>query len=674
MKLLRVQKLTYLCNFSSSTQLFKKPSRLFKKKPQSKISLAPKFLENAQLWPKSLEAERKAQYEKLDELIAEKKSWRLIESRGLCVGNLLMVAMHNEVANGTVAILSGDSVNGVKWLKAGTPVTLNKLNEEEHLKTLSEGHVVESSNGTVKVCIYEDNNTDFSTSNYILMPSSNGGAIKYLQTILKNPASLSSDSVHLVNLAYRSIPMPSIHDKKVSNLPKTLNESQIAAVSAALNPQRNLLCIQGPPGTGKTRVIAEIVHHLTSRKKKVLVCAPTHVAVRNALEATARRMKEEDSDANKVAAKLAVLNNHKEEFQNHPMAQKLFQMYKELGKTSKSDASYNSRSYQCYIKRIEILKDIYRSTRAIFTTLGTSSIQKLPEYDWNADVMLVDEAAQCTEPATWVPVLTTPQCKKLVLVGDQKQLPAVVLSTKAQKDELNVSLMEKLTDEFSGSNINILLKEQYRMNEKIMRWSNEVFYENQLTAHPSVASITLNDVCPNVPKDHVLNNPIFMIDMDRNRERTHESFEGHSFTNLDETAVVRDYVERLVVDVGLDAKEIAVIAPYYAQIEKIREAIRFPIGVNTVDAFQGHERQVVIFCLVRDNKEGFIGFLNETRRLNVAITRAKRQFVLIGSGRMMQKNRHLKRLYKHLHDEKMIFGASVLNDCDEIELPQKSPF
>uniref|UniRef100_A0A8R1HZY3 DNA replication ATP-dependent helicase/nuclease n=1 Tax=Caenorhabditis japonica TaxID=281687 RepID=A0A8R1HZY3_CAEJA len=137
-----------------------------------------------------------------------------------------------------------------------------------------------------------------------------------------------------------------------------------------------------------------------------------------------------------------------------------------------------------------------------------------------------------------------------------------------------------------------------------MNWSNEVFYDNQLTANETVKDITLHDICPNLKHNHVLNSPIFMINMDGEKERTREKLEDYSFTNKDEAQVVSDYVLRLIVDLGLDAKQIAVIAPYYAQIEELRRSIRFPVDVNTVDAFQGHEREVVIFCLVRDNNEG----------------------------------------------------------------------
>ncbi|EGT54026.1 hypothetical protein CAEBREN_31787 [Caenorhabditis brenneri] len=237
--------------------------------------------------------------------------------------------------------------------------------------------------------------------------------------------------------------------------------------------------------------------------------------------------------------------------------------------------------------------------------------------------------------------------------------------------------MEKLSNEFESNNINILLNEQYRMNAKLMHWPNEVFYDNQLRANERVANITLSELCTTLPADHVFNNPIFMIDMAKVRDRSQEATDSHSFKNTDELKIITEYVNRLVCDLGINPKDIAVIAPYYAQIEEIRRFMPFHVDVNTVDAFQGHEREVVIFCIVRDNTESItepiciekssIGFLNETRRLNVAVTRAKRQFVLVGNSKMMQRNGHLRKLYRHLKSAEVVFGPSVLDSFNHID-------
>lgn len=656
------------CQFSTTGQLSRKPSRVQRKDQKPRISLTPEFQELLKSWPKLLEKEGNAAHEKLNELIQNKTDWKEIEARGYCIGNLVVCSKDHDVVCGDVVELSGNSISTARWLKGGIPVALNRIDSDGALEKVTDGHVVGLTPGTVKLCVYDDSQIDFATNCYVITPSTNAGIIRYMKEVLKNPSILSSDSVHLINLAYRAIPMPSIHDGKLNNLPETLNPSQQAAVSAALNPQRNLLCIQGPAGTGKTRVIAETVHQMLKKKKRVLVCAPTHVAVKNVRDASAKRMSEEISP-DTVEEQLCILNSTREEFQNHPGSRKLETMIKELLRKSRNDPFYKKLDSQCMELRKTIYRSIYSPKRAIFTTLGTTSISKLPDYDWMADIMIVDEAAQCTEPSTWVPVLTTPKCKKLILVGDQKQLPAIVLSDKALKAKLNVSLMEKIAEEHAKNNINILLNEQYRMNEKIMNWSNEHFYENQLTAHSSVSDITLRDISPNIPKDHIANKPMIMMDMARFENRSEETFDSKSYYNTGEMNVVMEYVNRLVTDCGVSPRDIAVISPYFSQIEKLRHSIGFRVDVNTVDAFQGHEREVVIFCLVRDNTEGSIGFLREIRRLNVAITRAKRQFVLIGSSRMMKGNKHLKSLYENLQSDKVVFGPKVFDTFDDIPLP-----
>ncbi|CAO4361658.1 unnamed protein product [Caenorhabditis nigoni] len=662
------------CYFSKTSQLLK-VSRVLKKTPKNKYSLTPKFWENLKSWPKLLDAEVDSQHEKLNEMIQNKTNWKEIEARGCCIGNLVVNSQYYDVTCGNVVELSGNTISSARWLRNGIPVSLNRIDEDGVLKKVTEGHIAGLTYNTIKFCAYENNAIDPAIETFVLTPSANGGALRFIKGILRDPTTLSSDSVHLINLAYRTIPMPSIHDRKMNNLPKTLNPSQQAAVSAALNPQRNLLCIQGPPGTGKTRVIAEIVHQLLKKKKKVLICAPTHVAVQNAMDAVRRRMCQ-DISPEIVQKELCILNSTRDEFQDHPSTAKLESMEKELMRSNQKDQSTKLLSYECMKLRCSIYQSIYAPRRAIFSTLGTSSIQKLPEYDWKADVMIVDEAAQCTEPSTWVPALTTPTCKKLVLVGDQKQLPAIVLSDKAIRANFSLSLMEKLAEEFSKNNINILLNEQYRMNEKIMHWSNEHFYNNQLTAHSSVSDITLRDIYPKIPTDYIANKPIFMIDMKNFEDRSQESFDSKSYSNTGELNVVSNYVIRLVTDVGINPKDIAVIAPYYSQIEKLRNSISFRVDVNTVDAFQGQEREVIIFCFVRDNDEGSIGFLRETRRLNVAITRAKRQFVLVGNSDMLQRNRHVRSLYRYLKSEKVIYGPEIFDTFDDIGLPEmdKKPY
>uniref|UniRef100_A0A1I7X1Q5 AAA_12 domain-containing protein n=1 Tax=Heterorhabditis bacteriophora TaxID=37862 RepID=A0A1I7X1Q5_HETBA len=200
--------------------------------------------------------------------------------------------------------------------------------------------------------------------------------------------------------------------------------------------------------------------------------------------------------------------------------------------------------------------------------------------------------------------------------------------------------MERLSKEFDSANINHLLTVQYRMNSKIMRWSSDQFYNSLLTADESVANITLSDIS-NISSNHSF---IYII-------------------CIWEVKLVTRYLEFLQ-KIGVQEKDIGIITPYYAQVEIIREKILgSQIVVNTVDAFQGQEKEVIIFSMVRHNPERSLGFLREERRLNVAITRARRQFVLIGSARMTERNKCLKKLFTNIKRNGIVVNPT---DMDEL--------
>ncbi|KIH49226.1 hypothetical protein ANCDUO_20700 [Ancylostoma duodenale] len=259
---------------------------------------------------------------------------------------------------------------------------------------------------------------------------------------------------------------------------------------------------------------------------------------------------------------------------------------------------------------------------------------------------VVDEAAQATEPVTWAAVV---QAKRCILAGDHAQLPSTILSQEALKGNLHVSLMERLVNEFSKANINQLLTVQYRMNEKIMRWSSQQFYESRLVASEEVSNITLSDISM-VESSSAINNPLIMINTDlisKNASNSYKEVQSQmSYKNPGEAELVIRYL-RILKSIGVPGREIAVISPYYAQVATIREMLAgTDVTANTVDSFQGQEREVVVFSMVRHNEERSIGFLQNEKRLNVAITRAKRQFVLIGSARMMGRDRNLRTLLR----------------------------
>ncbi|KAK6054949.1 hypothetical protein COOONC_07546 [Cooperia oncophora] len=165
----------------------------------------------------------------------------------------------------------------------------------------------------------------------------------------------------------------------------------------------------------------------------------------------------------------------------------------------------------------KIIKESYKKRLAIFCTLTSSAIQRLSQVNWHPDVIIIDEAAQASEPVAWAAVV---QAKRCILAGDHAQLPSTILSEAARKGNLDVSLMERLAKEFVNVNINQLLTVQYRMNEKIMQWSSREFYESRLVAAEEVSNITLSEISF-ISSDSPLNNPLIMIDTDLGKDRAH---------------------------------------------------------------------------------------------------------------------------------------------------------
>lgn len=273
--------------------------------------------------------------------------------------------------------------------------------------------------------------------------------------------------------------------------------------------------------------------------------------------------------------------------------------------------------------------------------------------DYRPDLIIIDEAAQAFECVSWLPIMCASRC---VLAGDHNQLSSVLTSPEATKGGLGKSLMEFLCHEF-GPVVSHLLSVQYRMNEKIMRWSSDQFYEGKLEADPSVANRTLSEIS-NVPQDSIFNEPLLMLDTySPNNPSQREEFHKMSFINRREADVVMNYV-RYLRQSGVKDCDIGVITPYYAQVQYLKNKLGHEI-VRTVDGFQGQQKEVIVMSLVRDNLTGDIGFLQDERRLNVAVTRAQRQFLLVANSKMMEGTPHLASLLSYIRKSGKIMRFKV---------------
>ena len=260
------------------------------------------------------------------------------------------------------------------------------------------------------------------------------------------------------------------------------------------------------------------------------------------------------------------------------------------------------------------------------------------------DLLVIDEACQTTEPGCWIPLIRS---QRVVLAGDHCQLPPTVVSPEAAREGFDVSLLERLMLEH-GDEVSRRLTVQYRMHETIMAFSSAEFYESSLIADESVRQHLLADL-PGVSANELTSSPLHFIDTAGASYDEELEPDGESRLNPREAELVNRKVRELI-EAGVAPEQIAVIAPYAAQVRLLRERLQdeFPgLEIDSVDGFQGREKEAVIISLVRSNPHGEIGFLSDIRRINVALTRARRKLIVIADSATIGGHDFYSRLLDH---------------------------
>ena len=413
-------------------------------------------------------------------------------------------------------------------------------------------------------------------------------------------------------------------------LDENLNASQREAVKKCLSA-RDLALVHGPPGTGKTRVLVEIIRQCAARGQSVFVAAPSNTACDNVLE----RLIENNVKAIRLGHPARIhplLREHTLDFRLalHPLAKQITDLGKELDSLFKRQDRYRARrspgmeaekdvkkeiadrKYEIRELRAEIFKLVMKEAQVFVGT--PTGIRDKSLKDKEFDVLVIDEATQATEPLSWIPMT---RANKVIMAGDHFQLPPTVRSKEAEKMGLGITLFERLHP-ILGDEFKTLLERQYRMNEKIMGFSSRMFYKNLLVAYESVRTQTIDG------------EPLLFIDTAGKgfEERLEEG--SQSRFNPEEADIVLSQLSQMLAK-GVPPEEIAVISPYSAQVRLL--ASKSPdarVEIDSVDGFQGREKELVIVSLVRANMEGEMGFLIDTRRMNVAMTRAKKKLIVIG--------------------------------------------
>eukprot|EP01125_Pyxidicula_operculata_P017334 TRINITY_DN606_c1_g2_i1.p1 TRINITY_DN606_c1_g2~~TRINITY_DN606_c1_g2_i1.p1 ORF type:complete len:942 (-),score=217.78 TRINITY_DN606_c1_g2_i1:198-3023(-) len=442
---------------------------------------------------------------------------------------------------------------------------------------------------------------------------------------------------------------------------QNLNKPQVDAISFALG-SKDIALIHGPPGTGKTTTIVEFIIQAVKLGNKVLACAPSNIAVDNIAE---KLLELKDPNVNLVRvghpARFlpSVLSHCLEEIVSHSnAAQVVRELRKEMDdvqKKIKSMASWErekkwddwrSLKKDLRIREQKCVEQTIESCNVVLATCTGAADKYLKKFD-KFDIVIVDEAGQGLEPVCWIPML---KGKRFVLAGDHLQLPPTIHSDNAAKKGLSTTLFERIIKSKIGPKVSKLLSVQYRMNEKIMEWSSRYLYDSKLKAHECVAHHLLSDL-EGVKTTDNTKVPLILIDTLRCFLDEQQDSEGSKY-NEGEANIVKKYITDLVSS-GVEERHISVITPYFAQVRFIRNLIRkdYPmVEVNTVDGFQGREKEVIIISMVRSNNDKEVGFLEERRRMNVAVTRAKRQCCIVCDTRTVTSNKFLANMVKYFQN------------------------
>ena len=445
---------------------------------------------------------------------------------------------------------------------------------------------------------------------------------------------------------------PSFRDLHHNHIP-WLNASQNAAVAKVLNARETAI-VHGPPGTGKTTTLVEAISETLKRETQVLVCAPSNAAVDWISEQLFRRGISVLRIGNPLRINDVMMEcSYEYRYANHPDYLELFSVRSSLreikSRPKLGDKEHNQiRKLQHREMELEvkIREELFATSGVIACTLIGSANHLMERRHFGT--VFIDEAAQALEAACWTAIL---KAERVVFAGDHQQLPPTVKCKEAGHEGLERTLMQKVVK--SKPLCVTLLDVQYRMNRDIMEFSSRQFYHGKLKADPSVADRVVSPI----------DKPLMWVDTSRCDFGEQQSRSLSRSTHEEAKLLMKtlmDYVKLIGMEHLLrEQTDFGIISPYKAQVRLLRKymrnnkmlrPLRHQITINTVDGFQGQERDVILISLVRDNASGNIGFLNDLRRMNVAITRAKMKLIVFGNAETMSKTKFYEKLVEYFQE------------------------
>lgn len=479
-----------------------------------------------------------------------------------------------------------------------------------------------------------------------------------------------------------------VREEEIKPFNGNLNEYQIEAVRRALGSEP-LFLIHGPPGTGKTTTLVEVIEQLVKNKKEqVLATADSNTAVDNLMERLIKRgidvvrighparvskeliehtldykvqndpdyerVKEIERKIDEIEAQQANYLKPTPQWRRGLSDKQIMELARQNRKTrgiklSKLKSMAKWLELQEEIKKLieerkkietRIVDKVLSNSQVVLATNSTSGSEFLENRTFG--VLVLDEASQATEPSALIPLI---KAKKVIMAGDHKQLPPTVLHPDAKP--LSYTMFERFTELYPEAVY--MLRIQYRMNELIKEFPSEKFYGGGLISHEGVKNIKLSDIAAKRSENPALDDtPIVFIDtLGKFAEKSRRG--SFSKYNPEEGKLVKKLVEELK-EMGIRPEDIGVITPYKDHEDYLKGLIP-DVEVKTVDGFQGREKEVIIISLVRSNPDEEIGFLEDLRRLNVAITRAKRKLILVGDAKTLSSHPVYKKLIDYIREK-----------------------
>jgi len=598
------------------------------------------------------------------ELLFKKSSKKLKRESGL-LWSSVSVEEINFFGNSQIELRVKRTDDTIKSaFQAGQNVRLfrdSEKNSEEIMGILTKISLTEA-----VIIFTADDTPDWMDDNFSLETSYNDTTYKAMNFAIQELLISKNKIVtqYLEEIFSEKIYEIELENKKIES--SLLNETQNKILNLILN-SNNFFLVHGPPGTGKTTLITETIKELIKINEKILICASSNLAVDLLTEKCTLANLNVIRLGNPVRISSSIQEATLEKkIQNHEFYNQIKKYKKEANEKIKKARTYKrnfgkkeynerkellreAKELTFLIKKTQdiIINDIFDKSLVIASTLTGLFVSKYLK-SIMFDSIFIDEASQAIEPLCYLPILLAPR-KRIVFVGDPMQLPPTIFSSKKSNEGLKLTFFEKLLNKFKNkTNKTQFLNIQYRMNSQIVGFPNLYFYDNKLFTDTSNYDKSLS-----IAKIDIKTHIIFIDTAGTDFNET--KGESESISNIEEAKLIINILNKYYINSdNINIFTIGILSPYKEQVNLIEKLLKDHkiiinfIEINTIDSFQGREKDCIILSLTRSNMDLEIGFLEDTRRLNVAITRAKKELIIIGDSETIQTNYYYKKLISYI--------------------------